>query len=64
LASVDVNEKGKEMIIIWYVSLVRKEGKLVIAAKQTSEFDITCLRFSPFDNDRLVSCGRENIRLW
>jgi WD40 repeat protein len=33
LASVDVDSKGKEMIIIWYVSLVRKEEKLVIAAK-------------------------------
>lgn len=44
--------------------MVRKEEKLVIAARQTSDFDIGYLRFSPFDNDRLVSCGKENIRVW
>lgn len=36
LASVDVTPKGREIIIIWFVQMVRKEEKLVIAARQTS----------------------------
>ena len=32
--------------------------------KQTSDFNILCLKFSPVDNYRLVSCGQQNIRFW
>jgi WD40 repeat protein len=33
-------------------------------AKQTSEFPITMMKFSPVNNFKLVSCGKENIRFW
>ena len=35
-----------------------------ILARQLSDFDITRLKFSPFDKRQLVSCGRENVRFW
>lgn len=35
-----------------------------IVAKQISDFDITKLKFNRFDDTQLVSCGRENIRIW
>ena len=35
-----------------------------IVARQTSDVNILCLKFSPVDNTRLVSCGKENIRFW
>ncbi len=37
---------------------------LPLVAKQTSDFPITTLRFSPYDAQKLVSCGRENVRFW
>jgi hypothetical protein len=33
-------------------------------ARQTSEFNIIDLKFSPIDSTRLASCGKENIRFW
>lgn len=33
-------------------------------AKQTSEFNILSLKFSPIDSKKLISCGFENIRFW
>lgn len=33
-------------------------------AKQTSEFDIKDIKFSPISDYKLVSCGKENIRFW
>ena len=33
-------------------------------ARQLSDFNILCLKFSPIDPFRLVSCGKENIRFW
>jgi WD40 repeat protein len=35
-----------------------------MVAKQLSEFNILHCKFSPFENDKLVSCGKENIRFW
>ena len=29
-----------------------------------SEFDVKRIKFSPYDDNHLVSCGRENIRFW
>lgn len=33
-------------------------------AKQTSDFHISSITFSPFEEDTIVSCGRENIRFY
>jgi WD40 repeat protein len=33
-------------------------------AKQLSDFPISSISFSPFEDNCLVSCGRENIRFW
>lgn len=32
--------------------------------KHISEFNILCLKFSPVENLRLISCGKENIKFW
>jgi len=64
LASVGKDAHNKEMIIIWDISKVGKMEKPEIVARQTSDVNILCLKFSPVDNTRLVSCGKENIRFW
>jgi WD40 repeat protein len=64
LACVGKDSHNKEMITIWDISKVHRGEVPEIAARQTSEFNILCLKFSPIDNCRLVSCGKENIRFW
>jgi WD40 repeat protein len=39
-------------------------GKTALVAKQISEFSIFKIRCNPAFLDGLVSCGRENIRMW
>jgi len=55
---------NKELLIIWDLSRIHKGEKPEIAAKHTLEYNILALKFSPIDNSRLVSCGKENIRFW
>lgn len=55
---------GKEMIIVWDISRIAKGEKAEILAKQVSEFNIIQLKFSPIDNYKLISCGKQNIRFW
>lgn len=64
LASVGKDAHNKEMIIIWDVSKCINGQKPDIVARQTSEWNILSLKFSPVDSTRLVSCGKENIRFW
>lgn len=33
-------------------------------AKQLSDFPINAIEFSPYEENSLISCGRENIRFW
>jgi len=37
---------------------------LPTVARQTSDFPIARLKFSPYSPRNLVSCGRENVRFW
>lgn len=65
LCAVGNDKLNRDEILI--IELVEKDdGKLAakIVARQLSEFNILTIKFSPLENDRLVSCGRENIRFW
>lgn len=64
LASVGKDSHNKELIVVWDISRIHRNEKPDILARQTSDFNILCLKFSPIDNYRLVSCGKENIRFW
>jgi len=64
LAGVGKDSHNKELIIVWDISKIQRGDQPHIVAKQTSEFNILCLKFSPIDSSRLASCGKENIRFW
>jgi WD40 repeat protein len=55
---------NREMIVVWNISQVQQGGGPIIVAKQVSDFNILTLKFSPFDNMKIASCGKENIRFW
>jgi len=64
LASVGKDNHNKELIIIWDISRINRGEKPEIVARQISEFNVLCLKFSPIDSSRMASCGKENIRFW
>lgn len=57
----------KQSIVVYYIHNAPNYVPPIIA-KQTSDVDIKCLKFSPFNNEEggsiLVSSGFENIRFW
>ena len=64
LAAVGKDEHNRVQIVVWVLQLGNASEKAKLMAKQTSEFDIRRIKFSPFDYLQLVTCGRENIRFW
>ena len=50
---------------MWDIEGIYTENRPpTILAKQVSDFNILTLKFSPFDNLKMASCGKENIRFW
>lgn len=64
LAAVGKDSHNKELIIVWDISRISRGEKHEIVARQVSEFNVLCLKFSPIDSTKLASCGKENIRFW
>ena len=65
LVTAGTDQQRRVQIIVWNVqSLTNQTPQLSIVARQLSEFPISRIRFSPFEELTLVSCGRENIRFF
>jgi WD40 repeat protein len=64
LCSVGRDKLRRVQIIVWDVSKVHLGQQPGMVARQISDFDIRCIKFSPYEPRHLVSCGRENVRFW
>ncbi len=72
LVTVGTDAKGRHKILIWQISTLLQSNVTLsgsndhpsIAAKQLSDFSISKVIFDPLSENALVTCGRENIRMW
>ncbi|XP_048238655.1 WD repeat-containing protein 90-like isoform X1 [Haliotis rufescens] len=64
LCGVGKDNHGKNMVVIWNTSRVAKSREVTVMAKAHSDVDISRMKIAAFDDTRMVSCGRDNIRLW
>jgi WD40 repeat protein len=54
----------KELIVIWDISKIVQTGQAPIVIQHACDYPITCMKFLPFEETKLISCGQENIRFW
>ncbi|XP_072416196.1 WD repeat-containing protein 90 isoform X2 [Chiloscyllium punctatum] len=64
LCGVGKDSRGKSMVVVWDTAKVSRDGEVVVLAKAHTEVDIQVMKIASFDDTRMVSCGRDNIRLW
>lgn len=64
LCGVGRDGHGKNMVVTWNTHYVTKGGDVSVMAKAHTDVDIVRMRIAAFDDTRMVSCGRDNIRLW
>ncbi|XP_064594375.1 WD repeat-containing protein 90-like isoform X2 [Liolophura sinensis] len=64
LCGVGKDGHSKNMIVLWNTSKVSKTREITVISKAHTDVDIQCMKIAPFDETRLVSCGRDNVRLW
>uniref|UniRef100_A0A8D3BUG3 WD repeat domain 90 n=1 Tax=Scophthalmus maximus TaxID=52904 RepID=A0A8D3BUG3_SCOMX len=64
LCGVGKDSHNKTMVVVWNTLNVTKCGEVTILAKAHTDVDIHTMKVASFDDTRMVSCGRDNIRLW
>lgn len=64
LAMVGLDSYKRQAILVFDISDIEISRRPLLLAKQISDFNILSLKFSPTEPDKLVSCGKENIRFW
>lgn len=64
LCGVGKDGHGKTMVVVWNTAQASCGGDVVVLAKAHTDVDIHTMKIAFFDDTRMVSCGRDNIRLW
>ncbi|KAM6114117.1 WD repeat-containing protein 90 [Pterocles gutturalis] len=64
LCGVGKDGHGKTMVVVWNTAEVTRGGEVAVLAKAHTDVDIQALKIAFFDDTRMVSCGRDNVRLW
>jgi WD repeat-containing protein 90 len=76
LAAIDVSQDGRAVVavgmdvykrqtlVVWDVSRVLQGDKATPIVKHTTDFNVRCVKFSPFEEDRLWTCGVDSIRCY
>ncbi|XP_029431995.1 WD repeat-containing protein 90 isoform X2 [Rhinatrema bivittatum] len=64
LCGIGKDKHGKTMVVVWNTAQASQRGEVVMLAKAHTDVDIQAMKIAFFDDTRMVSCGRDNIRLW
>ncbi|XP_065191135.1 WD repeat-containing protein 90-like isoform X2 [Sycon ciliatum] len=64
LCGVGRDAHHKQMVVVWNTEQASVDGRTEVIAQTSTDFDIRRMKIAAFDDTRMVSCGRENIRFW
>ncbi|XP_010000960.1 PREDICTED: WD repeat-containing protein 90 [Chaetura pelagica] len=64
LCGVGKDGHGKTVVVVWNVAQVTRGGEVVVLAKTHTDVDIQALKIAFFDDTRMGSGGRDNVRRW
>ncbi|NWX47799.1 WDR90 protein, partial [Steatornis caripensis] len=53
-----------QVVVVWNAAQATRGGEVAVLAKAHTDVDIQALKIAFFDDTRMVSCGRDNVRLW
>ncbi|XP_044301569.1 WD repeat-containing protein 90 isoform X2 [Varanus komodoensis] len=64
LCGTGKDSHGKTVVVVWSTLQAHHGGEVVALAKAHTDVDIQTMKIAFFDDTRMVSCGRDNVRLW
>lgn len=64
LMAVGFDGHGKQLIVVWDISSLRNGQRAEVVVKHSTDYHVRRAKFSPFEEDRLMTCGRDSIRIY
>ncbi|XRB08526.1 centriole proteome protein [Pycnococcus provasolii] len=64
LLAVGFDGHGKQLIVVWDISGLRSGHRAEVVVKHATDYHVRRAKFSPFEEDRLMTCGRDSIRIY
>ena len=69
IVAVGKEDKGAaknfiNLVVVWDISQVLKGGRAIKIVEQQFEPSLMKMRYTPFEEGHLVSCGADNIHMW
>ncbi|KAG2423007.1 hypothetical protein HXX76_015605 [Chlamydomonas incerta] len=66
LAAVGLDAQGRQTIALWNIAELRAPGgpKVDLVTRHATEYNIKVLRFSAYQEDHLLTAGRDSIRIY
>ncbi|GAX72875.1 hypothetical protein CEUSTIGMA_g330.t1 [Chlamydomonas eustigma] len=64
LVAVGVDGHNRQLVVIWNIWPLRDGKKAEVVVRQTTDYNIRCIRFSTYEEDQLVACGRDSVRFY
>jgi WD40 repeat protein len=65
MVTAGLDAQRRVQIVVWNLQALMSDGPAAaVIARQICEFPIARIRFSPYEELSLVSCGRENVRFF
>ena len=54
----------KNILAVWNIKGFYEGSKGELLAKSVVGFDIQCAKFSPYEDKRILTCGKDSIRFY
>ncbi|KXZ51899.1 hypothetical protein GPECTOR_11g332 [Gonium pectorale] len=65
VAAVGLDAHGRQSIALWNIAELRgPQGKVELVTRHATEYNIKVLRFSAYQEDHLMTAGRDSIRIY
>eukprot|EP00210_Caulerpa_lentillifera_P006723 g6425.t1 len=64
LVGVGLDDCKRQLVVIWNIAHSSEDFTVQVAYQVTSTANIKNVKWSPYENDRLFTCGRESIRMF
>lgn len=64
LVAVGLNNQSKQLVILWSIAGLFDGHKAQVLAKYISDYNIKAIKFSPYEEGRLMTCGKDSIRMF
>ena len=59
-----MDTQGRQLIAVWDISQSYVGGPSPSVLRHRTDYHVNCIRFSPFEEDHLVTCGKNSIRTY